>query len=258
MLFDLSDRKVLITGGSRGIGLGIASVFARAGAAVAILARNGETLATAAGRLAGLGASAVVTVVGDVTDRADGQAAICRGIAELGGLDVLCANAGAFPDAKLADLSEQQVDDLFALNIKGTIWAVQAAIPALEASTRGRVVITSSITGPVTGYPGWSHYGATKAAQLGFMRSAALELAPKGITVNAVMPGSVLTDALAALGDGAIASMRAVIPLHRIGDPEDIGAAAAFLATTEAGYITGQTLIVDGGQTLPEIPEAVL
>jgi len=137
------------------------------------------------------------------------------------------------------------------------MWSVQACTDALAASGHGRVVVTSSITGPVTGYPGWSHYGASKAAQLGFVRTACIELAPKGITVNAVLPGNIMTEGLAGMGEDYIAGMAASIPLGRIGDVADIGHAALFLATDEAGYITGQTIVVDGGQVLPESLEAL-
>lgn len=135
--------------------------------------------------------------------------------------------------------------------------AVQACLPHLTVSGRGRVVITSSITGPVTGYPGWSHYGASKAAQLGFMGTAAVELAPRGITVNAVLPGNVATEGLAELGDDYRATMEASIPLKRLGEVDEIGYAALFFASDEASYVTGQALVVDGGQVLPETLEAL-
>jgi 3-oxoacyl-[acyl-carrier protein] reductase len=146
---------------------------------------------------------------------------------------------------------------MFALNVKGTMFSVQACVPALEASGHGRVVVTSSITGPITGYPGWSHYGASKAAQLGFLRTAAIELAPRRITINAVMPGNIATEGLAEMGEEYIRETEAVIPQHRLGSVEDIGYAALFFATDQAGYITGQTIVVDGGQVLPESPAAL-
>jgi 3-oxoacyl-[acyl-carrier protein] reductase len=114
------------------------------------------------------------------------------------------------------------------------------------------VIQTSSITGPVTGYPGWAHYGASKAGQLGFMRTAAIELAASGITVNAIMPGNIVTEGLADLGDEYLRQMTGSIPLRRLGTVSEIGHTALFLASDEAGYITGQTIVVDGGQVLPE------
>jgi 3-oxoacyl-[acyl-carrier protein] reductase len=165
---------------------------------------------------------------------------------------VLCANAGIFPDSKLVDMTEEDIDQIFATNVKGTMLSVKACMPALEKSGHGRVIVTSSITGPVTGFPGWSHYGATKAAQLGFIRTACIELAKRGITINAILPGNVVSEGLDELGPEYRAQMEASIPLGRLGDVSEIGATALFLATDEAGYITGQTIVVDGGQTVPE------
>lgn len=256
-MFDLSDARVLVTGGSRGIGLGIATVFASAGAKVAITARSVPALHTAADRLRAAGASEVVTVSGDISSRTTATSIVEDAVAALGGLDVLCANAGIFPEATLKEMTEEDVDHILGVNFKGTVFTVQAALPALEKSGRGRVILTSSITGPITGYPGWSHYGATKAAQLGFLRTAAIELAPARITVNAILPGNVLTEGLADMGQDYLDGMTRTIPLGSLGTPEDIGYAAAFLASREAGYITGQSLVVDGGQILPESPEAM-
>jgi 3-oxoacyl-[acyl-carrier protein] reductase len=174
-----------------------------------------------------------------------------------GGLDVVCCNAGIFPAARLTEMTPEQLEEVLATNLKGTFFVVQAAIPALERSGRGRVIVTSSITGPITGYSGWTHYGASKAGQLGFMRSAALELARAGITINAIMPGNIITEGLSDMGPEYLRSMEASIPLGRLGSIEDIASAALFLATEEAGYITGQTLVIDGGQTVPESLEAM-
>ena len=253
MTASLEGRSVLVTGGSKGIGKGIARVFANAGAKVAILARHAEE-AQAAAREIGHGAW---SLTGDVDDLASLERA-AKSVAERnGGLDVLCANAGMFPAAKLEEMTSADWDAVLGTNLKGTFHAVKACVPFLKKSDQGRIVITSSITGPVTGYPGWTHYGASKSGQLGFMRTAAIELAGYGITVNAVMPGNIITEGLAALGPEYHQTMAASIPLKRLGTVEDIGHAAAFLASKEAGYITGQTLIVDGGQVLPESLEAL-
>src|SRR6185369_12207563 len=178
-------------------------------------------------------------------------------VARHGGLDIVCANAGIFPAGRLDELTPEDIDQVLAVNFKGTVYIVQAALAALAASGRGRVVITSSITGPITGYPGWSHYGASKAAQLGFLRTAAMELAPSRITINAVMPGNVFTEGLDGLGQEYLDGMTASIPQRRLGSTADIGYAALFFASDEAGYITGQTLVVDGGQVLPESRQAL-
>jgi 3-oxoacyl-[acyl-carrier protein] reductase len=129
---------------------------------------------------------------------------------------------------------------------------VSAVLPAMKKNRAGRIVITSSITGPITGLVGWSHYAASKAGQLGFMRTAALELAPWNITVNAVMPGNIFTEGLDDLGNDYIASMKASIPMKRLGTVDDIANGVLFFASEEAAFVTGQTLVIDGGQVLPE------
>jgi 3-oxoacyl-[acyl-carrier protein] reductase len=242
----VTGRTVLVTGGTKGIGKGIARVFANAGANVAVAGRDRETGEAAAAELGG------VYVQADVASAADCERMAAEVAERLGGIDVLCANAGVFPDVKLEDMSEADIDGIFATNVKGTMLSVKACLGALTASGHGRVILTSSITGPITGYPGWSHYGATKAAQLGFLRTAAIELAPKGITINAVMPGNIETEGLGDLGPEYRQKMESSIPQRKLGKVEDIGFAALFLATDEAGYITGQTIVVDGGQVLPE------
>ena len=251
MFTSIAGRAVVVTGGTRGIGKGIARVFARSGARVLITGRDEAAAKAATAELSADGAD-VSYLLADVSVRAD-----CARMAEvaadrLGGIDVLCANAGIFPEARLADMTDEDIDTVLGTNLRGSILSVQACLPALTASGHGRVVLTSSITGPITGFPGWVHYGASKAGQLGFMRTAAIELAPSGITINAVLPGNVMTEGLADLGEEYIQSMTASIPLRRLGTVDEIGYAALFLATDEAAYITGQTIVVDGGQVLPE------
>ncbi|HEX2284280.1 MAG TPA: 3-oxoacyl-ACP reductase FabG [Mycobacterium sp.] len=256
-MFSLDGKSVLVTGGSKGIGQGIAAVFARAGARVAIAARSKRDVDAAVATLDDLGAGKVIGVTADVSDR-DSCTAMAEAVVDaFGGLDVLCANAGIFPDAPLRTMTPDELANVLDVNVKGSIYSVQACLDALIASGRGRIVLTSSITGPITGFPGWSHYGASKAAQLGFMRTAAIELAPYRITVNAVLPGNILTEGLADLGDDYLAGMARAIPAGALGTPEDIGYAAAFLASDEAGYVTGQAIAVDGGQVLPESPDAL-
>jgi len=253
MSSSLKNRSVLVTGGSRGIGKGIARVFAEAGARVAIVARHLDQ-AEAAAREIG---PAAFGLTGDVTSLASMEAAMQAAVARNGGLDVLCANAGIFPPCRLEDMTSEQWDEVIDTNLKGTFHAARAAIPFLKQSDQGRIVITSSITGPITGYPGWTHYGASKAGQLGFMRTACIELAKYGVTVNAVLPGNILTEGLIGMGADYQASMAASVPLRRLGTVADIGHAALYFASREAGYVTGQTLVVDGGQILPESLEAL-
>jgi 3-oxoacyl-[acyl-carrier protein] reductase len=253
----LTGRSVVVTGGTKGIGKGIARVFARAGANVLIVGRDDKAGGAAADELRAEGGGAASYVVGDVSRPDDCATIAATALERHGGIDVVCANAGIFPDKKLADLTPADIDEVLGINLKGTILTVQACLAALEESGHGRVILTSSITGPHTGLPGWSHYGASKAGQVGFMRTAAIELAPKGITVNAVLPGNILTEGLSDLGEDYLRGMEAAIPLRRLGTVEEIGNACLFLATDEAAYITGHSLVVDGGQILPESQDAL-
>jgi 3-oxoacyl-[acyl-carrier protein] reductase len=253
MTSSLGGLSVLVTGGSKGIGKGIARVFAAAGAKVAIVTRHGDQ-AEAAAREIGQGAFGLA---GDVTSLASMEAAVKAVAAQNGGLDVVCANAGIFPSSRLEEMTSAQWDEVIDTNLTGTFHVVKAAIPYLRKSDQGRIVITSSITGPITGFPGWTHYGATKAGQLGFMRTACIELAKYGITVNAVMPGNIITEGLTGMGEEYRKTMAASVPLKRLGTVEDIGHAVLYFASKEAGYVTGQTIIVDGGQILPESLEAL-
>ena len=251
MFSSLHGKSVLVTGGSKGIGKGIARVFAKSGCKVLIASRHEDGAKACAEELKKAGGTAA-GFAADVTDFKSMQKAADFAVRTHGGLDILCANAGIFPQVKIEEMSEETWDETVDTNLKGTFLSVKACLPALKKSGQGRVILTSSITGPVTGFPGWTHYGATKAGQLGFMRTAAIELAPSGITVNAVMPGNIKTEGLDGLGAHYIASMESSIPQKRLGSVADIANAALFFASEEAGYITGQTLVIDGGQVLPE------
>ena len=249
----LTDQVAVVTGGARGIGAGIASVLAEEGAHVVIADLDGEEgeSTAAALRARGLAALAVATDVSD-QDSVDALAALV--VAEQGRIDILAANAGIYPAADLVAIDEAVWDRVMDVNVKGALRAVQACLPTMLSRRYGRIVLTSSITGPLTGHPGFAGYGASKAAMLGFMRSAAVELATQGVTINAVLPGNVQTLGFADTGEEHQRQMLASIPMGRYGDPEDVGWAVRFLASPEARYITGQTLIVDGGQVLPEAP----
>ena len=249
MLTTLEGRSVIVTGASKGIGKGIARVFASKGAQVLLVARD-LTQAEAAAAEIGSGASAVAA---DVSNEEDCARMARTALERHGGIDIVCCNAGIFPRrAAGRDDSVADWDQVLDINLKGTFLTVNACLAGLKARGKGRIIVTSSITGPITGYPGWSHYAASKAGQLGFVRTAAIELAPHNITVNAVLPGNILTEGVEALGPEYIARMTSAIPQRRLGTVEDVAYAALFLASDEAGFITGQTIVVDGGQVLPE------
>ena len=249
-----------MTGASKGIGKGIARVFASKGAKVLLVARDltqAEAAVSEIRALIGGGGGIASAVAADVSRPEDCARMAATAVERHGGIDIVCCNAGIFPAAKLGEMSVADWDQVLDINLKGTFLTVNACLPGLKARGNGRIVVTSSITGPITGYPGWSHYAASKAGQLGFVRTAAIELAPHKITVNAVLPGNILTEGVEALGPEYIAGMTSAIPQRRLGSVDDVAYAALFLASDEAGFITGQTIVVDGGQVLPESPAAL-
>ncbi|GEN35214.1 3-oxoacyl-ACP reductase FabG [Aneurinibacillus danicus] len=257
MLTPLNGKTVIVTGASRGIGKGIAEVFAKQGANVAVVARDLVNAESCAAEIRKNGGKAEA-FKGDVASL-DSMNELAEAVVnKFGGIDILCSNAGIFPNSLIENMSVDEWDIVMNTNARGTLFAVKACLPYLKDAEYGRIILTSSITGPVTGYVGWSHYGASKAAQLGFMRSAALELAAHNITINAVMPGNIMTEGLEEMGDDYLKSMIATIPLKRIGHVEDIAYAALFLASKEASYITAQTIVIDGGQIIPESLEALV
>src|SRR5580692_6159119 len=251
MFTSLKGRSVIVTGASKGIGRGIALRFGQAGCCVLVVARNLEQAQQVSAEIIAAGGEAKAFAA-DVTQPAQMEAMAAAALAAFGRLDILCANAGIFPAAKLGVMTATDFDAVIGTNLKGTFLAVSACLPAMKARQFGRIILTSSITGPVTGFPGWAHYAASKAGQLGFMRTAAIELAASGITVNAVLPGNILTEGLAAMGEEYLRQMQASVPMRRIGTVRDVANAALFFASLEAGYITGQSLIIDGGQILQE------
>jgi 3-oxoacyl-[acyl-carrier protein] reductase len=251
MFASLAGRVVIVTGAGRGIGRGIALRFGLAGCRMLLVSRTASEIGRVAGEIRAGGGMAE-SLAADLSTEDGAQAMAKAATDHFGGIDILCANAGIFPVAKLDVMTAAQFDEVINANLRSTFLSVSACLPALKAAAKGRIVLTSSITGPITGYSGWSHYGASKAGQLGFMRTAAIELAPHAITVNAVMPGNIMTEGMEANGPAYIAEMAACIPLRHLGSVEDIANAALYFASDEAAFVTGQTLVIDGGQVLPE------
>jgi 3-oxoacyl-[acyl-carrier protein] reductase len=251
MLQPIAGRVAVVTGGSRGIGRGIARTLARHGVRVLIASRGEDAARGVVDEIRSAGGTAE-SVTADVSAPDDAPRIAEAALEHFGGIDILCSNAGIFPPRSLRELTAAEIDEVFNVNLRGTMLVVKACLPALERSGHGRVILTSSITGPVTGYPGWSHYGASKAGQLGFMRTAAMEVAGAGITVNAVLPGNIKTEGLADLGEEYERTMAAAIPLGRLGTVDDVANTVLFLASDEAAFLTGVAIVVDGGQILPE------
>ena len=245
----VKGRAALVIGAARGIGAGIAKALADAGANVMVADRDGDGAAATA---AGLGAGHLSAAV-DVTRKEDCEAAAARAFEGFGRLDILVQNAGIFPWTMIEDTSVDEWDRVLAVNLRGCFVAAQACLATMRSQGAGRMIFTSSITGPRVTSPGHGHYSASKGGINGFIKAAALEFAPYGINVNGVEPGNILTDGMKeARSPDFIRQMEGSIPLGRLGTPTDIGNACLFLASDLAAYITGTTIIVDGGQLLPE------
>lgn len=257
MFNSLKGKTCIVTGGSKGIGCGIAKVFASKGVNVAIAARGEEAGNAVVNEIKAAGGNAAFFAC-DVSNFDDVKSMVDKVADHFGGIDIACLNAGMFPQSNLVDMDPSEWEQVMDVNLKSSFLGVKALIPHFEKAQKGRIILTSSITGVVTGYAGWSHYGASKAGQLGFMKSACLELAKSKVTINAVLPGNIMTEGLEGLGQDYLDEMAASIPLKCLGSVEDIAHAALFFATDEAAYITGQTIIVDGGQILPEALDAML
>ena len=243
----LKGRSALVIGAARGIGAGIVERFIAEGARV-VLADN-ETV-VGAETAERLGADFVEM---NVAHKPDVDQAVALTVDRLGGLDILVQNAGIYPWTLIENITPEEWDSVMAVNLKGTFLAARAALPVMREKKYGRMVFTSSITGPRVTSPGHGHYSASKAGINGFIKAAALEFASYGITVNGIEPGNILTEAIVEHRSQAfIKNMEEAVPLGRLGTPADIAGAVLFLSSDDASYITGTTIIVDGGQTLPE------
>jgi 3-oxoacyl-[acyl-carrier protein] reductase len=173
--------------------------------------------------------------------------------AEHGRIDILLHNAGIFPQGLIEQLSDEQLDEVLAINLKAAFWLTRAALPHLRKAPAPRILLTSSVTGPRVALPRLAHYAASKSGLNGLIRAAAMEFAAEGITVNGVEPGLIATEAVQALGDAdTVQQMARAIPLGRLGDPDEVAYAMLYLASDQAAFVTGQTIVVDGGALIPE------
>ena len=245
-MFDLTGKVAIVTGGSRGIGRATAEALAAQGSHVVITYVRGEAEARAAVEAIVAKGGQAECVGFDVADMAAAEAAIADVAKRLGRLDALVANAGISIDGLLLRLKEEELDRMFAVNVKGAIACSRAAIKVMMRARTGRVVFLSSVVGEM-GNVGQTAYAATKAALLGVTKALAREYASRGITVNAVAPGFVETDMTSSISAEMKEGLLKGIPLGRIGRAGEVAAAVAFLCSDEAGYITGQTLRVNGG-----------
>jgi 3-oxoacyl-[acyl-carrier protein] reductase len=246
----LEGKVAIITGASKGIGKGIARVFAAEGAKLIITGRNARDLENVASAIDG----DVIALVADMRVASDMEKMAALALEKFGRLDILCQNAGVYPTALIRDMTEAEWDEVCDINLKGTFLAAKACLPFMERQRYGRIVITSSITGPKVSQPGFAHYAASKGGVNGFIKTAALEYARSGITVNGIEPGNITTEGLDDRPDAIVQALKKAVPMGDFGTVEDVAYAALFLASDEAKYITGETIVVDGGLILAESP----
>lgn len=245
-MFDLTGKVALVTGGSRGIGRAAAVALAKQGAQVVInyVSNEGAAREVADAITAAGGKAEIVQF--DVASGDAAEKAIAEVAKRLGRLDILVCSAGISIDGLLLRLKDEDFDRILSVNVKGSVGCARAATKVMMRAKTGRVIFLSSVVGEM-GNAGQTAYSASKAALLGVTKSMARELSSRSITVNAITPGFIDTDMTGALTDEQKASINANIPLGRTGKPEEIAAAVVYLASDEAGYITGQTLRVNGG-----------
>jgi len=234
----LKGKVAIVTGGTMGIGKGIADALSRYGAKVVVCARHEEK-------------SKHFFVQCDVSSSKDVKKLIDETIKKYKKIDILVNNAGIFPFVSLKDMTEEQWDQVINVNLKGVFNCTKAAIPYMMKRKYGKIINIASIAGVSVGFPGLVHYCASKAGIMGFTKAAALDLAPYKINVNAVAPGAILTpgESKMQMDKEAVTHLIQAIPERRMGKPVDIAETVAFLASDSSSYITGQTIVVDGGYT---------
>jgi 3-oxoacyl-[acyl-carrier protein] reductase len=249
MSLSLENRIAVVTGASRGIGKAIALELAKRGASIVVnYVRSSGAAEDVVANIKSNGGSAI-SMQADVAIYDQALGLIKKAVEEFGKIDILVNNAGITRDNMIMLMSEKDYDDVFATNMKGTFNCSKAAVRSMMRKRYGRIISISSVSGQI-GNAGQTNYSASKAAQLGFTKALAREVAARNITVNAIAAGFVETDIWEGVPDSAREYLESIIPLGRKGVPEDVAFAVAFLASDEAAYITGQTLAVDGGMAM--------
>ena len=254
-MFGRLDGKVaIVTGGGQGIGAGIVEVFAAAGARVMIATRTASHGEDTMKKVRDAGGTAELMAV-DIGEPANVEAVVAETASKWGGVDIMVHNAASFLGGPIEAYSEKDLATVLSVNLKSCFRFSKACIPHFRERGGGRLLFTSSVTGPTVAMPGTSYYAASKGGINAFIRTAALEFARDNVTVNGIEPGYIRTKAMELLADEeGLAQMTKYIPAGYMGAPEDIAYCMLFLASDEARYITGRTICIDGGSTLPESP----
>jgi len=244
--FSLDGKTAVVTGASRGIGHAVARVFAQAGADLALVARSQEPLETLAKQIREMGRRALVCPL-DVTNWEGIPATMDRVREEYGHIDILVNNAGVWHKGFVDDLTVESWDRMFDTNVKSVFLFCQAVAPIMRQQRWGRIINMGSLAAFTTGLVGAGDYAASKAALHTFTKSLARDLGPDGITANVIAPGQIETEMTAITDEEQIKRVVSMVPVRRVGQPEDIAYAALYLASEEAGYVTGAILDVNGG-----------
>jgi 3-oxoacyl-[acyl-carrier protein] reductase len=249
----LTGKIALVTGAGRGIGAAVAQLFADEGACVVVATRTEASGTECVERIQKAGGEAWLETA-DFKEPGASSRAVAKCVEHYGGIDIMVHNAASMAAGLVGDFSEDTMEDVFSVNLKSCFRLSAACLPHFRKRGGGRLLFTSSVTGPRVAIPGMTYYAASKSGMNGFIRNTALELARDQITVNGVEPGFIRTPTLEQMGEQMLKRVASFIPMGRIGEPNDIAQAMLFLATDQARYITGQTIVVDGGSTLPESP----
>lgn len=250
----LANKVAVIIGASKGIGKGIAEVFFEQGAKLVLVSRSEKTLLNLADEIRSKGGE-VLSISADVSSESDMQRVALEVKNHFGRIDILVQNAGIYPLQRFENMSTDEWHQVMNTNLNGTFFAIKACLPIMKQQQYGRIILTSSISGPRVGLPGAAHYTASKSGMNGLMKTLAIELAKYHITVNAVEPGNIISEGFEELGEDHLRKITKAIPMGRLGTARETAYAHLFLASDEAEYITGQSIIVDGGQLLPESSE---
>lgn len=242
----LENKTAVVTGASRGIGRAVAIKLASLGANIVLNYRSSiKSVEEVLAEIKAMGANAVA-VQGDISNFAEAEKVIKAAVENFGSLDILVNNAGITKDGLLARMKEEDFDSVIATNLKGAFNCIRHATPIMMKQRRGRIINMSSVVG-VAGNAGQINYAASKAGVIGMTKSAAKELASRGITVNAIAPGFIQTDMTDALSDKVKEELLSGIPLKRLGQADEVAELAAYLASESASYITGQVININGG-----------